>query len=84
MRRLRSICLLGGLLVLAAGLVFASQKSLKVDVDLVMINVSVSDSENHPLTELKPENFQIFEDKVEMIALSRFGDACLACQTRRG
>jgi Ca-activated chloride channel homolog len=30
-----------------------------------MINVSVSDSENHPLTELKPENFQIFEDKVE-------------------
>ncbi len=65
MSRLRSICLLGVILVLAAGLVFAAQKSLKVDVDLVMINVSVSDSENHPLTELKPENFQIFEDKVE-------------------
>jgi Mg-chelatase subunit ChlD len=51
--------------VLAAGLVCAAQKSLKVDVDLVMVNVSVSDSENHPLTDLKPENFQIFEDKIE-------------------
>src|SRR5689334_1740160 len=65
MSRLRAICLLGGIFVLAASLVYAAQKSLKVDVDLVMINVSVSDSENHLLTELKPENFQIFEDKVE-------------------
>ncbi len=65
MGRLHSICLLGMILVLAAGLVCAAQKSLKVDVDLVMVNVSVSDSENHPLTDLKPENFQIFEDKIE-------------------
>src|ERR1041385_4739154 len=65
MGRLHSICLLGMIFVLAAGLVCAAQKSLKVDVDLVMVNVSVSDSENHPLTDLKPENFQIFEDKIE-------------------
>jgi Ca-activated chloride channel homolog len=65
MGRLRSIYLPGIILVLASGLVCAAQKSLKVDVDLVMVNVSVSDSENHPLTDLKPENFQIFEDKIE-------------------
>jgi Ca-activated chloride channel family protein len=65
MGRLRSICLPGVILVFGAGLVLAAQKSLKVDVDLVMTNVTVSDSENHPLTDLKPQNFQIFEDKVE-------------------
>ena len=65
MGRLRLICLLGLTVVFGAGLVWAAQKSLKVDVDLVMISVSVSDSENHRLTDLKPQNFQIFEDKVE-------------------
>jgi Ca-activated chloride channel family protein len=65
MTRLRSICVLVVILAIAAGAVWASQKSLKVDVELVMVNVSVSDSENHPLIDLKPENFQIFEDKVE-------------------
>src|SRR5438552_4200819 len=65
MGRLRLICLLGLTLVFGAGIVCASQKSLKVDVDLVMISATVSDSENHRLTDLKPENFQIFEDKVE-------------------
>src|SRR2546425_13162147 len=45
--------------------VYPAQKSLKVDVELVMVKVSVSDSEDHPLTDLKSENFQIFEDKVE-------------------
>jgi Ca-activated chloride channel family protein len=65
MNRLRSICVFAAILLVPAFIVRAAQKSLKVDVDLVMINVSVSDSENHPLTGLKPENFQIFEDKVE-------------------
>src|ERR1043166_749589 len=65
MGRLRLICLLGLTVVFGAGLVWAAQKSLQVDVDLVMISVSVSDSENHRITDLKPQNFQIFEDKVE-------------------
>jgi Ca-activated chloride channel homolog len=52
------------LMVCAAGVVYA-QKGLKVDIDLVMVNVSVTDTENHVLTDLKPENFQLFEDKVE-------------------
>jgi Ca-activated chloride channel family protein len=45
--------------------VYAAQKSLKVDVDLVMVNVSVTDADNHSVSDLKAENFQIFEDKVE-------------------
>ena len=64
MARIRSICAFGGIL-LSACVVCAVQKPLKVDVDLVTINVSVSDSENHPLTELERGNFRIFEDKVE-------------------
>lgn len=64
MIRPRWLCALAAICVLA-GAVYAAQKSLKVDVELVMINVSVRDSENHPLTDLKPEHFQIFEDKVE-------------------
>src|SRR6266581_9093036 len=45
--------------------VYPAQKSLKVDVELVMVNVSVTDSDNRPVTDLKAEKFQIFEDKVE-------------------
>ena len=52
------------LMVCVAGVVYA-QKGLKVDIDLVMVSVSVTDSENHVITDLKPENFQLFEDKVE-------------------
>src|SRR5207245_4077208 len=44
--------------------VYPAQKSLKVDVDLVMVNVAVTDSDNRSVTDLKSENFQIFEDKV--------------------
>jgi Ca-activated chloride channel homolog len=52
-------------LMLFAPAVVYAQKDLKVDIDLVMVNVSVTDTENHVITELKPENFQLFEDKVE-------------------
>src|SRR5262245_8837152 len=37
----------------------------KGDVDLVLVNVSVADGDNRPVTDLKPEKFQLFEDKVE-------------------
>jgi len=50
--------------LLAAGVVYA-QKSLKVDVDLVMFNVAVANSENRFVMDLKAEDFQVFEDKVE-------------------
>src|SRR2546425_12070286 len=45
--------------------VYPAQKSLKVDVELVMVKVAVTDSDNRPVTDLKAENFQVFEDKVE-------------------
>lgn len=50
---------------LAAGVVFAGQKSVNVDVDIVMMNVTVGDGGNRSVTDLKSENFQLFEDKVE-------------------
>jgi Ca-activated chloride channel homolog len=50
---------------LVAGLVFGAQNALKVDVDLVMVNLSVSDDGNRFVTNLKADNFQVFEDKVE-------------------
>jgi Mg-chelatase subunit ChlD len=65
MTRLRAASTFAVVFLIAACVVCEAQKSLKVDVELVMVNVSVSDSDNHPITDLKPENFQIFEDKVE-------------------
>jgi len=54
-----------GVVFLLTGLAFgAAQKAFKVDVDLVMVNVAVTDN-NRFVTDLKPENFQLFEDKVE-------------------
>jgi Ca-activated chloride channel family protein len=47
-----------------AGVLY-SQKSIKVDVDLVMVNVTVTDSDNKLVTDLKRENFQLFEDKIK-------------------
>jgi Ca-activated chloride channel family protein len=52
------------LFFLAVGVAYA-QKGLKVDVDLVMVNVAVTDSENRVITDLKAEDFQLFEDKIE-------------------
>jgi Ca-activated chloride channel homolog len=61
-----TVFILAALLFIGRGVVvYAEQKSIKVDVELVMVNVSVTDSDNHSVTDLKAENFQIFEDKVE-------------------
>jgi len=65
MSRLRLFFIAVVFVLITCGVLYAAQKSLKVDVELVMVNVSVSDSEDHPLTDLKSENFQMFEDKVE-------------------
>jgi len=48
----------------AAGVLYA-QKSIKIDVDLVMVNVTVTDGGNRLITDLPRENFQLFEDKIE-------------------
>ena len=48
----------------AAGVLYA-QKSIKIDVDLVMVNVTVIDGGNKLITDLPRENFQLFEDKIE-------------------
>jgi Ca-activated chloride channel homolog len=42
-----------------------AQKDLKVDVGLVLVNASVTDDDNNFVTDLKPEDFRIWEDKVE-------------------
>src|SRR5215467_8437238 len=62
---LRKKMIFAAVVFLTTGAVFAAQKALKVDVDLVMFSVTVSDSDNRFVTDLKPENFQLFEDKVE-------------------
>ncbi len=43
----------------------ANQGPLKVDVDLVLVNATVTDPENRYVTGLEREHFQIWEDKVE-------------------
>jgi Ca-activated chloride channel homolog len=43
----------------------AIQKVLKVDIDLVLVNVSVTNARNEVVTDLRPENFQLYEDRVE-------------------
>jgi Ca-activated chloride channel homolog len=38
---------------------------LKVDVDLVLVNATVTDPQNRYVTGLEPDHFQIWEDKIE-------------------
>src|SRR5262245_5701714 len=40
-------------------------KTLKVDLELVLVSASVTDSDNKPVMNLQRENFQIYEDRVE-------------------
>jgi len=40
-------------------------ESVHVDVDLALINVTVTDPHNRPIVGLAPDNFRIFEDNVE-------------------
>jgi Ca-activated chloride channel family protein len=43
----------------------APQRSLKVDVDLVLVNATVTDTRNRYVTGLEKEHFQVWEDKFE-------------------
>ena len=40
-------------------------QTLKVDVDLVLVNATVTDPQNRYVTGLEPDHFQVWEDKVE-------------------
>jgi Ca-activated chloride channel family protein len=44
---------------------FRQGESVHVDVDLALINVTVTDPHNRPITGLEPDNFRIFEDNIE-------------------
>ena len=43
----------------------SGQSSIKVEVDLVLVNATVTDPSNRFVTGLEKDHFQIFEDKVE-------------------
>jgi Ca-activated chloride channel family protein len=62
---LRSKVFFVAVVFLAAGVVYGAQKTLKVDIDLVLFNVTVTDGGNRLVTDLQAEHFQLFEDKVE-------------------
>lgn len=53
------------LLVCFTGLTLAQDQSLRVAVNLVLLDVSVTDKDGHAVKGLKRENFKMFEDKVE-------------------
>lgn len=44
---------------------FKPSQGLHLDVELALVNVVVTDPYNHLVTGLDPDNFRIFEDKVE-------------------
>jgi Ca-activated chloride channel homolog len=44
--------------------------AIKVDVDLVTVNVTVTDQDGRPITGLLPEDFRVWEDKVEQQIIS--------------
>ena len=52
-------------LLLVSTAVFCAQKSMRVNVDMVMVNVGITDRDNRPVINLGAENFQLFEDRVE-------------------
>jgi Ca-activated chloride channel family protein len=39
--------------------------SIRVDIDLVLVNAAVTDSANRHVTGLQPEHFRLWEDKIE-------------------
>lgn len=43
----------------------SSASSLKIDVDVVLVNATVTDLSNRFVTGLEKEHFQLFEDKIE-------------------
>jgi Ca-activated chloride channel homolog len=44
--------------------------SIQIDVDMVLVNVGVTDTYGHPVSNLQKKNFRLFEDSVEQEILS--------------
>lgn len=55
---------------LEATLAEVLDQTLQVNVDLVMVPVTVTDQRNRPVTGLRREHFQVFEDRVEQEIVS--------------
>src|SRR3954462_6995758 len=53
--------------VLLASIVWAQEQTYKlnVNVDLTEVHVNVTDEKDHPIGNLKKDNFRIFEDRTE-------------------
>ena len=46
------------------------EQTLQVDVDMVLVNATVTDRNNRPVTGLSREHFQVFEDRIEQQLVS--------------
>lgn len=44
--------------------------SIQIDVDMVLVNASVTDSYGHPVPNLERQNFRLFEDNIEQEILT--------------
>jgi len=49
----------------STGRTISPSQSIRVNVDLALVNVTVTDPYNRVVTGLGPDNFRVFEDKVE-------------------
>jgi Ca-activated chloride channel family protein len=67
MAHCRKVLLVAAIAALAVVNASAQEKAraLKVDIDLVLVNATVTNPENQLITDLTSEHFQIWEDKVE-------------------
>jgi Ca-activated chloride channel family protein len=52
----------------------ATRPNIRLDVDMVLIPVTVTDSKDHPVTGLSAEAFQLSEDNVEQKIVSFFSE----------
>ena len=52
------------------GTAFKPQQGLHLDVDLALVNVTVTDPYNRLVTGLDPDNFRVFEDNIEQEVVS--------------
>jgi Ca-activated chloride channel family protein len=68
---MRSTALCGAILFLASGALLATAQSpvpsqtLRVDLDLVLVPVSVTDADGRPVPGLRASDFRLWEDRIE-------------------
>src|SRR5262245_33000278 len=52
-------------ILLPAALIAQRAQTLRVDVDLVSVNVRVTDREGRTVLGLEPKDFEVYEDRIE-------------------